>query len=73
MRTVASFSGEERAIAKYSFHLQEAARIGTKKGLMQGLGMGLTMFTWFGSYALTLWYGGVLVVEHVSNCVNKHD
>lgn len=66
MRTVASFSGEERAIAKYSVHLQEAARIGMKKGLMQGVGLGLTMFTWLASYSLTLWYGGVLVVDHVS-------
>ena len=65
MRTVASFSGEERAISKYKIHLAEASRIGIRKGLMQGLGMGLTTFTWNASYALCLWYGGILVVNNV--------
>lgn len=36
---------------------------------MSGLGLGLTMFVLFSSWALALWYGGQLVL----NEVNFHD
>lgn len=65
IRTVTAFSGEEREIERYAKNLKDARKIGIKKGILVGLGMGLTNMLFFGSYALALYYGAILVVDEV--------
>jgi ATP-binding cassette subfamily B (MDR/TAP) protein 1 len=55
IRTVASFSGEEREVQRYSNALGKAKKMGIYKGFFQGFGMGSTYFMMFGTYALALW------------------
>ena len=38
-----------------------AKAFGIKRGMFTGLGMGLTFFVIFSTYALAFWYGGKLV------------
>ncbi|XP_030460441.1 ABC transporter B family member 11-like [Syzygium oleosum] len=62
IRTVASFTGEKRAIANYSKFLVNAYRSGVHEGLAAGLGLGTVMLIIFGGYALAVWYGGKLIL-----------
>ncbi|KAI6697647.1 hypothetical protein NL676_017766 [Syzygium grande] len=55
IRTVASFTGEKRAIANYSKFLVNAYRSGVHEGLAAGLGLGTVMLIIFGGYALAAW------------------
>ncbi|KAL2614004.1 hypothetical protein R1flu_025696 [Riccia fluitans] len=61
MRTVASYSGEEKAVEAYDKELVRAERAGVKQGIAMGLGSGITLFLMFDMYALALWYGSKLV------------
>ncbi|XP_076953143.1 ABC transporter B family member 11-like isoform X1 [Bidens hawaiensis] len=63
IRTVASFTGEKQAIAKYEKSLEKAYRAGVQEGLVTGLGGGIFMFCFFCGYSLTIWYGGKLIIE----------
>eukprot|EP00742_Colponemidia_sp_Colp-10_P003632 GILJ01003866.1.p1 GENE.GILJ01003866.1~~GILJ01003866.1.p1 ORF type:complete len:1310 (-),score=238.99 GILJ01003866.1:288-4217(-) len=70
MRTVASLSGEDREVTRYASKLEEAAQVGVLQGRVTGLGMGLTMFLLFGSYALAFWFGSIMITDHVYNPVS---
>eukprot|EP00179_Madagascaria_erythrocladioides_P007017 CAMPEP_0198307156 /NCGR_PEP_ID=MMETSP1450-20131203/69_1 /TAXON_ID=753684 ORGANISM="Madagascaria erythrocladiodes, Strain CCMP3234" /NCGR_SAMPLE_ID=MMETSP1450 /ASSEMBLY_ACC=CAM_ASM_001115 /LENGTH=1259 /DNA_ID=CAMNT_0044009719 /DNA_START=76 /DNA_END=3852 /DNA_ORIENTATION=- len=61
IRTVAAFGGEDEAATKYDRELKEAFNFGVWKARMTGLGMGMTMFVIFCTYALGFWYGNRLV------------
>ncbi|KAI3417880.1 uncharacterized protein J3R85_014152 [Psidium guajava] len=63
IRTVASFTGEKRAIANYSKFLVHAYGSGVHEGLAAGLGLGTVMLIIFGGYALAIWYGGKLILD----------
>ncbi|KAL5577101.1 hypothetical protein UlMin_018800 [Ulmus minor] len=63
IRTVASFTGEKRAIEKYNTKLAIAYNVMTKQGLASGLGLGTIMLITFGTYGLAFWYGAKLVTE----------
>ncbi|KAI3744849.1 hypothetical protein L1987_57945 [Smallanthus sonchifolius] len=63
IRTVASFTREKQAIAKYEKSLAKAYRAGVQEGLVSGLGSGIFMFSLFCCYSLTIWFGGKLIVE----------
>ncbi|KAL5577120.1 hypothetical protein UlMin_018819 [Ulmus minor] len=63
IRTVASFTGEKRAIEKYNTKLAIAYNVMTKQGLASGLGLGTIMLIVFGTYGLAFWYGAKLVIE----------
>ncbi|XP_048127331.1 ABC transporter B family member 11-like isoform X3 [Rhodamnia argentea] len=67
MRTVASFTGEKRAIANYSKFLVHAYSSGVHEGLAAGLGLGSVMLIIFGGYALAIWYGAKLILDHGYN------
>ena len=41
---------------RYENELQGARSVGIKKGVISGVGMGVTMFIMFGSYGLAFWY-----------------
>lgn len=63
IRTVQSLVGESRAIAAFSKGLQATAKLGIWSGGIRGVGVGVSLgimnFTW----ALALWYGGMLIRE----------
>ncbi|KAJ7530665.1 hypothetical protein O6H91_14G013400 [Diphasiastrum complanatum] len=63
IRTVASFTGEKKAVDTYYSSLQKAYKAGVTQGLTYGLGLGCAVTTVFCSYALALWYGSKLIVD----------
>ncbi|KAK9934093.1 hypothetical protein M0R45_021250 [Rubus argutus] len=63
IRTVASFTGEKQAIAKYNNSLIKAYKSGVQEGLASGLGLGTVVLVVFCSYALAVWYGGKMILE----------
>ncbi|XP_072174900.1 ATP-dependent translocase ABCB1-like [Diadema setosum] len=65
VRTVIAFGGERKEVKRYEKELRVARDVGVKKGVTTGVGMGLTMFIMFGSYALAFWYGPKLVADGV--------
>lgn len=63
IRTVASFTGEKRAVSNYNKSLDKAYRSAVNEGLATGLGLGSVMLVMFCSYALAVWYGGKMVLQ----------
>ncbi|XP_044495138.1 ABC transporter B family member 9-like [Mangifera indica] len=63
IRTVASFTGEKRAIEKYNSKLEDAYATTAHQGLASGIGLGLLMLIIFGTYGLAVWYGSKLIIE----------
>ncbi|CAD6231756.1 unnamed protein product [Miscanthus lutarioriparius] len=63
IRTVASFTGEKRAVEKYNKSLKNAYKSGIREGLATGLGMGTVMVLLFCGYSLGIWYGAKLILE----------
>ncbi|XP_057966003.1 ABC transporter B family member 11-like [Malania oleifera] len=63
IRTVASFTGERRAVADYNKFLVNAYRTGIQEGLAAGLGLGVSMFIIFCSYSLAIWFGAKMILE----------
>jgi hypothetical protein len=43
-------------------NLNDARKIGERKGIVNGFGMGAVYFVLFGAYALAFWYGSTLVL-----------
>jgi len=70
IRTVTTFSGEGRESAKYNKNLADALAVGLRKGLMNGLGIGLVFFVLFGTYSLSFWYGSKLIADKAWNPVH---
>ncbi|KAK7264799.1 hypothetical protein RJT34_32410 [Clitoria ternatea] len=63
IRTVASFTGEKQAIAQYNQSLNKAYRTGVQEGVAGGLGFGTVRLIVYCTYALTVWFGGKMVLE----------
>ncbi|KAJ1414191.1 P-loop containing nucleoside triphosphate hydrolase [Sesbania bispinosa] len=63
IRTVASFTGEKKAIEKYNIKLKVAYTTMVQQGMVSGLGMGVLMMIIFCTYGLAMWYGSKLVIE----------
>lgn len=63
IRTVASFTGEKKAVANYNKSLIDAYKSGVHEGLAAGLGLGSMMLIIFCSYALAVWYGAKMILE----------
>ena len=55
IRTVASLCGERREKERYSASLELALENGLAKARANGLGFGVVMGSFFGTYALGLW------------------
>ena len=66
MKTVVSFGGEEREIKRYSKHLDEAEKFGTKKALSNGVGVAVIQGLIFLVYALAFWYGNTLIPNEMN-------
>ncbi|XP_061370011.1 ABC transporter B family member 9-like [Gastrolobium bilobum] len=67
IRTVASFTGEKKAIEQYNSKLKVAYSSMVQQGMASGLGMGVLLLIIFCTYGLAMWYGSKLVVEHGYN------
>ncbi|GJM93464.1 hypothetical protein PR202_ga10022 [Eleusine coracana subsp. coracana] len=63
IRTVASFNGEKKAIAKYNTLIKRAYKATFMEGIITGLGIGCVFFVVFGSYSLAFWYGATLIIS----------
>ncbi|GJV17415.1 ABC transporter B family member 21-like protein [Tanacetum coccineum] len=63
IRTVASFTGEKKAVKEYNEKLVDAYNSSVHEGLATGLGLGAMMLIVFCSYALAVWYGTKLIIE----------
>src|SRR5690242_20152820 len=63
IRTVVSFCAEDLVLERYKKYLQPAVSAGIKGGFFQGLGSGCVFLIFYGTYSLSLWYGGILVVD----------
>ncbi|KAM7487967.1 hypothetical protein LguiB_025451 [Lonicera macranthoides] len=63
IRTVASFTGERQARAKYDKSLIIAYNAGVQEGLVTGLGSGIFMLAIFCTYALAIWVGARMILE----------
>ncbi|BFG25063.1 hypothetical protein CerSpe_113370 [Prunus speciosa] len=63
IRTVASFTGEKKAIASYNKNLVDAYKSGVHEGSAAGIGYGLVMLVLFFSYALAIWFGSRMIRE----------
>lgn len=66
IRTVASFASEPTVATHYKSGLKEAKKLGIRSAIVGGVGIGITMFIFFGVYGLALWYGSTLVANGVS-------
>ncbi|KAH7521539.1 hypothetical protein FEM48_Zijuj07G0044300 [Ziziphus jujuba var. spinosa] len=65
IRTVASFTGEKKAIEKYNLKLDIAYKSSAQQGLASGLGLGVVLLIIFGTYGLAIWSLG-----QASPCLN---
>ncbi|GMH30820.1 hypothetical protein Nepgr_032663 [Nepenthes gracilis] len=63
IRTVASFTGEKRAIADYDKALLSAYKSSVQEGLAAGMGLGFLMVIVFCSYGLAIWFGSKMILE----------
>ncbi|GFR73008.1 ABC transporter B family protein [Elysia marginata] len=64
VRTVKSFTGEQKAIKVYGNFVQESYKVGKKLALAQGSMEGLFSLLAYGAIAAVLWYGGKLVYDN---------
>ncbi|KAL9406093.1 hypothetical protein Peur_003065 [Populus x canadensis] len=67
IRTVQSFTGEERAVRSYKEALRNTYKHGRKAGLTKGLGMGTLQSLLFLSWALLVWYTSIVVHKNIAN------
>ncbi|KAL3697978.1 hypothetical protein R1sor_012054 [Riccia sorocarpa] len=63
IRTIASNTGEKRAVEEYDNALEKAEKAGSKLGLTNGFGLGAVFFTTLAAYGLAMWYGSRLVAD----------
>ncbi|KAI9482877.1 MAG: P-loop containing nucleoside triphosphate hydrolase protein [Benjaminiella poitrasii] len=61
IRTVYSFSLQDRFGTLYEEKLERALKAGVKRGTVLGMGFGAFIFILFATYGLTFWYGGRLI------------
>jgi ABC-type bacteriocin/lantibiotic exporter with double-glycine peptidase domain len=63
IRTVASFSAEEKVMQLYEEKCEGPVKAGIKEGLISGIGFGMSNFLLFSVYATTFYAGSQLVKE----------
>ncbi|KAF7732288.1 ATP-binding cassette, sub-B (MDR TAP), member 4 [Apophysomyces ossiformis] len=63
IRTVYSFSLQDRFSKLYNKQLKRATAVGIKRGMILGFGMGTFMLVLFCTYGLAFWYGTQLVIK----------
>lgn len=61
IRTVASFGAEERMVELYQTKSRGRLKEGVRRGIISGIGFGLSFFFLFFIYAVSFRFGAVLV------------
>ena len=61
IRTIASFCAEEKVMELYQKKCEGPIKTGIRKGLVTGIGFGLSLFLQFSAFALIFYTGGLLV------------
>ncbi|XP_076472534.1 ATP-dependent translocase ABCB1-like [Babylonia areolata] len=64
IRTVITFGGWRQEMKRYRARLEESQKIGVKKSMVQGFGVGTFMLCIWGSYGLAFWYGSTQVNDY---------
>ncbi|KAJ4799912.1 ABC transporter B family member 2 [Rhynchospora pubera] len=67
VRTVHAFVGEEKAVRMYRNALEKTYKYGKMGGLAKGLGLGSVHCVLFCSWALLVWFTGIVVHKNISN------
>ena len=63
IRIVMSYGGYDVEVQKYQDKLEHARDVGTQSGCLQGLTVGVMIFSMYTTYAIGLYYGGQLIIE----------
>ncbi|XP_076803035.1 ATP-dependent translocase ABCB1-like isoform X3 [Clavelina lepadiformis] len=63
IRTVVAFGCQDKMIDRYSSNLHQAKVVGAKKRTLLGLSLGINRFIVFAMYAVSFWYGSILVID----------
>ncbi|KAK7245615.1 hypothetical protein RIF29_40462 [Crotalaria pallida] len=63
IRTVASFTGEKKAIEMYNGKIKVAYNTMVQQELATGFGMGVLMLITFSTYGLAMWYGSKMIIK----------
>nr|XP_029124116.1 ABC transporter B family member 4-like isoform X2 [Elaeis guineensis] len=63
IRTVASFSAEEKVIKLYNEKCEGPSRMGIRQGIISGIGFGISFFLLFCAYATSFYVGARLVED----------
>eukprot|EP00253_Pinus_taeda_P001520 PITA_01520 len=61
IRTVASFSAEDKVMSLYNEKCSAPLKIGVRQGIISGLGLGIANFLFYSVYALNFWVGSRMV------------
>ena len=56
IRTVVVFGGQEKESRRFQEALHPARKAGIKRGLLTGIGEGISWFVCYASYGLAFWY-----------------
>uniref|UniRef100_T1GL79 ABC-type xenobiotic transporter n=1 Tax=Megaselia scalaris TaxID=36166 RepID=T1GL79_MEGSC len=67
IRTVVTFSGTKKEIARYKEYLSPTVKISIRKGLFTGFGNLVMWIIVYVSYGITMWYGTVRIIEDRSS------
>uniref|UniRef100_A0A151UEM9 ABC transporter B family member 9 n=1 Tax=Cajanus cajan TaxID=3821 RepID=A0A151UEM9_CAJCA len=67
IKTVASFTGEKKAIENYNDKLRTSYFATVQQGFASGFGMGVLLLIVFCTYALAMWYGSKMILERGYN------
>lgn len=69
IRTVASFSAEEKIMALYRNRCKAPKEAGMKLGLITGFSFGISFFLLLSSYAITFYVASRLIQDHKATSV----
>jgi len=70
IRTVASFSAEDKVMSLYNEKCSTPLKSGVRQGIISGLGLGIANFLLFSVYAISFWVGARMV-EHGETTFGK--
>ncbi|XP_057454847.1 ABC transporter B family member 21-like [Lotus japonicus] len=63
IKTVASFTGEKKAVSSYKKLLADAYKSGVHEGFFSGMANAMIMSVIFCSYALAVWFGAKMIID----------
>ena len=63
IRTVASFSAEEKMMSLYSKKCSTPLKSGIRQGVISGISIGIANFILFAVYAISFWAGARMVKD----------